>query len=126
MVFSYRKIFFGKLPNLKEVVGKCLTFKDYKTDGIKKVVLKELHNLWITYNVYPISVNGIHKQLKTMIMEFNKRVQYDKKKRSKNYKNDVDIFLKKNNTFFDIYQPDPEHFSDTEKKQMLKMTEPDF
>ena len=61
-----------------------------------------------------------------MIMEFNRFVRYDKKKRGKKYKNDVDIFLKKTNTFFDIYQHNPKHFSDTEKKQMLKITEPDF
>ena len=24
----------GKLPTLKEIIGRCLTFKDYKTDGI--------------------------------------------------------------------------------------------
>ena len=59
-----------------------------------------------------------------MTMEFCRLVQYDKKK-SKKYKNNVDIFLKKANTLFDIYQHDPKHFSDTEKK-MLKMTESDF
>ena len=51
----------GKPPTLKEVIGKYLTFKDNKTDEIIKAVSEELHNLWITYNVYPISVNGIHK-----------------------------------------------------------------
>ena len=61
-----------------------------------------------------------------MIMEFNRLVQYDKKKKGKKYKNDVDIFLKKASAFFDIYQHDPKQFFDTEKKQMLKMTEPDF
>ena len=55
-------------------------------------------------------------------MEFNRFVQHDKKKRGKKYKNDVDIFLKKANTLFDIYQQDPKHFFDTEKMQILKMT----
>ena len=55
------KFLFEKLPILKEVIGRCLTFKDGKTDGIIKAVSEELDNLWITYNVYPISVNGIYK-----------------------------------------------------------------
>ena len=46
-------------------------------------------------------------------MEFNRLVRYDKKKRNKKYKNDVDIFLKKANILFDIYQYDPKQFSDT-------------
>ena len=51
------KLLLGKLPTLEEVIGRCLTLKDYKTDEII-AVSAELHNLWITYNVYPISVNG--------------------------------------------------------------------
>ena len=69
-----KKFSLGKLPILKEVIGRYLTFKDYKFLKIIKSVSEELHNLWITYNVYPISVNGIHKQLKTIIMEFNRLV----------------------------------------------------
>ena len=30
------KLPLGKLPTLKEVIGRCLTFKDYKTDEIIK------------------------------------------------------------------------------------------
>ena len=48
----------GKLPTLKEVIDRCLTFKDYKTDEIIKAVSEEFHNLWITYNVFSISING--------------------------------------------------------------------
>ena len=48
----------GKMLTLKEVIRRCLTFNDYKTDGIIKAVLKELHNLRITYNVYLISVKS--------------------------------------------------------------------
>ena len=48
------------------------------------------------------------------------------KKRGKKHQTDVCIFLKQTNALFDIYQHDPKHFSDTEKKHMLKMNEPNF
>ena len=120
------KFSLGKLPTLKETIDRCLTFKNYKTDGIIRAVSEELLNLWITYNAHPTSVNGISKRLKTMIVEFNRLVRYDKKSRGKKYKKDVDIFFKTASTFFDFYQHDSMHFSNTEKKHMLEMAEPDF
>ena len=63
-ILEKKRFLLGKLPTLKEIIGRCLTFRDYKTDGITKSLIEELHNLWITYNVYPISVNSIDKRLK--------------------------------------------------------------
>ena len=94
-----QKFSLGKLPTLKETIDRCLTFKDYKTDGIIRAVSEELLNLWITYNAQPISVNSINKRLKTMVVEFNRLVRYDKRRRGKKYKKDVDIFSKKQTLF---------------------------
>ena len=72
---------FGKLPTLKQVLERCLYFKDYRKDSVQREVSEELFNLWVNYNVYPISVIGIKTKLSSYIGKFYKFVNYDKKKK---------------------------------------------
>ena len=63
--------FLGKLPTLKNVITRCLYYRNYLTDKTLTTVSEELFNRWIKYNVYPISIAGIRKRLRTEMTEFN-------------------------------------------------------
>ena len=83
----------GKLPTLKQVLERCLYFKDYRKDSVQREVSEELFNLWVNYNVYPISVIGIKTKLSSYIGKFYKFVNYDKKKRGQKYETDAAGFI---------------------------------
>src|SRR5215469_8862237 len=53
----------GRLPTLKQVIERCLFFKDYKTSDVQGTVSKELFDLWLACNVYPVSVHAIKNKL---------------------------------------------------------------
>ena len=38
-----------------QVIERCLFFKDYKTSDVQGTVSKELFDLWLACNVYPVS-----------------------------------------------------------------------
>ena len=38
---------FGKLPTLKQVIERCLYFKDYRKDSVQREVSEELFSLWV-------------------------------------------------------------------------------
>ena len=71
---------FGKLPTLKQVLERCLYFKNYRKDSVQRDVSVELFNLWVNYNVYAISVIRIKTKLSSYIEIFYKFVNYDKKR----------------------------------------------
>ena len=71
----------GKLPTLKEVIGRCLFVGNFKSDATLVLVAKELEELWIECNVYPISTQAIKKKIKQDIQEYSRLCKYDKKKR---------------------------------------------
>ena len=65
---------FGKLPTLKQVIETCLYFKDYRKGSVQREVSEELFNLWVNYNVYPISVIRIKTKLSSYTEKFYKFV----------------------------------------------------
>ena len=91
-----------KLPTLKNVLERCLYYKNYLTDKTLTTVSKELFNLWIKYNVYPISIAAIRKRLRTEITEFSRLYRYDKSKREQKYYSDVNRFLEKTKVLFNV------------------------
>ena len=48
-----------RLPTLKQVLERYLFFKEDRTENVQREVNEEVYNLWIKYNVYPISANAI-------------------------------------------------------------------
>ena len=84
-------------------------------DKTLTIVSEELFNLWIKYSVYPISIAGIRRRLKTEMTEFSRLYRYDKKKRKEKYNSDVHNFLEKTKIFFDVFQKDKNLRSETEK-----------
>ena len=66
---------FGKLPTLKQVLERCLYFKNYRKDSVQRDVSVELFNLWVNYNVYPIYVIGIKTKLSSYIENFYKFIK---------------------------------------------------
>jgi len=111
---------FGKLPTLKQVLERCLYFKDYRKDSVQRDVSVELFNLWVNYNVYPISVIGIKTKLSSYIENFYKFVNYDKKKRGQKYETDAGGFIEEANQLFDVHQKDHKKLAEIEKKFLLK------
>ena len=106
----------GKLPTLKQVLERCLYFKDYRKDSVQREVSEELFNLWVNYNVYPISVIGIKTKLSSYIGKFYKFVNYDKKKRGQKYETDEAGFIEEANQLFDVLQKDHKKLAEIEKK----------
>ena len=45
----------GKLPTLKQVLERCLYFKDYRKDSVQREVSGEVFNLWVNYKHYVIT-----------------------------------------------------------------------
>ena len=116
----------GKLPTLKEVIGRCLFVGNFKSDATLVLVAKELQELWIECNVYPFSMQAIKKKIKQDIQEYSRLCKYDKKKRGAKYQNDLEVFLKKVSELVDIFQNDKKLLSETEKKYKLRMAEQDY
>ena len=116
----------GKLPTLKNVIDRCLYYKNYLTDKTLTTVSEELFDRWIKYNVYAISIAGIRKRLRTEMTEFSRLYRYDKSKREQKYYSDVDKFLEKAKILFNVFQKDKNLRSEMEKKYLLKMAEVDY
>ena len=117
---------FGKLPTLKQVFERCLYFKDYRRDSVLREVSEELFNLWVEYNVYPISVIGIKTKLSSYIGKLYKFINYDRKKRGQKYETDAAGFIEEANQLFDIYQKDHKKLAEIEKKFLSKMPDEDY
>ena len=66
-----------KLSTLKNVIHRRIYYKNRKT---LTTVPEELFNSWAKYNVYPISIAGISKRLRTEMTEFSILYRYDKSK----------------------------------------------
>ena len=64
--------FLGKLPTLKNVIIRCLYYRNYLTDKTLTTVCEGFFNRWIKYNVYPISIARIRKRLRTEMTEFRR------------------------------------------------------
>ena len=118
--------FLGKLPTLKNVITRCLYYRNYLTNKTLTTVPEELFNRWIKYNVYPISIAEIRKRLRTEMTEFSRLYRYDKSKREQKYYSDVSRFLKKTKKLFDVFQKDQKLRSEMEKEYLLKMTKADY
>ena len=116
----------GKLPTLKNMIDRCLYYRNYLTDKTLTTVSEEVFKLWIKYNVYPISIAGIRKKLRTEMTEFSRLYRYDKSKREQKYYSDVDKFLGKTKNLFDVFQKDKNLRSEMEKQYFLKMTKADY
>ena len=61
----------GKLQTLKNTKDRCFNQKNYHTNKTLTVVSEELFNLWIKYDVHPISNAEIRRRLKTEMSEFS-------------------------------------------------------
>ena len=66
------EFFLGKLPTVKNVITRCLYYKNYLTDKILTAVSEGLFNRWIKHNVYSILIAGIRKRLRTEMTEFSR------------------------------------------------------
>ena len=110
---------FGKLPTLKQVLERCLYFKDYRKDSVQRDVSVELFNLWVNYNVYPISVISIKTKLSSHIKRFFK-------KRIQKCETDAAGFIEEANQLLDVHQKDHKKLAEIEKKFLLKMTDEDY
>ncbi|KAL7629927.1 UNVERIFIED_CONTAM: hypothetical protein RMT77_019953 [Armadillidium vulgare] len=115
----------GRLPTLKQVLERCLFFKEYRTENVQREVSEELYNLWIKYNVYPISANAIKMRLNNHLKEFSRLLNYDKKKQGPKFKLDASKFIEDSKKLFDIFQKDHKILAAAERKYLLKMTEDD-
>ena len=62
--------FLGKLPTSKNFIKRCLYYRNYLTDKTLTTVSEGLFNRCIKHNVYPISIAGIRKRLRTEMTEF--------------------------------------------------------
>ena len=118
--------FLGKLPTLKNVITKCLYYRNYLTDKTLTTVSEELFNRWINYNVYPISIAEIKKRLRIEMTEFSRLYRYDKSKPEKKYYSDVSRFLEKTKKLFNVFQKDQKLRLEIEKDHFLKMTKSDY
>ena len=118
--------FLGKLPTLKNVITRCFYYRNDLTDKTLKTVSEELFNRWIKYNVYPISIAGIRKRLRTEMTEFSKLYRCDKSKQEQKYYSDLRRFLEKTKKLFDVFQMDQKLRSEMEKDYLLKMTKADY
>ena len=117
----------GRLPTLKQVIERCLFFKDYKTSDVQGTVSKELFELWVACNVYPVSVHAIKNKLNIQVKEFSRLLNYDKKKRNlAKYQTDAQKFIEDGSNLFDIFQTDPKLLAKTEKAYLLKMLDEDY
>ena len=106
----------GRLPPLKQVIERRLFFKDYKKDDVQRLISKELFDLWIKCNVYPVTVNAIKHRLHNQVREFSRLLNYDKKKRKlAKYQADAQKFVGDGTKLFDIFQTDPKLLAETEK-----------
>ena len=97
------------------MLERCLYFKDYRNDSVQRKVSEEVFDLWIKFNVCPISVLGIKNRLSTHIKDFYKLVYYDKKKKGPKFEIDAANFIEESNKLFDIYQKDQKKLAETEK-----------
>ncbi|KAL7631030.1 UNVERIFIED_CONTAM: hypothetical protein RMT77_018684 [Armadillidium vulgare] len=115
----------GRLPTIKQVLERCLFFKEYRTENVQREVSEELYNLWIKYNVYPISANAIKMRLNNRLKEFSRLLNYDKKKQGPKFKLDASKFIEDSKKLFDIFKKDHKILAAAERKYLLKMTEDD-
>ena len=111
---------------MKNVIIRCLYYKNYLNDKALTAVSEELFNRWIKHNVYPISITGIRKRLRIEMTEFSRLYRYDKSKREQKYYSDVSRFLEKTKKLFDVFQKDQKLRSEMEKDYLLKMTTADY
>ena len=82
---SKEKLPSEKLPTKRDVIERVLNEKNFLQQSAAGVVAKELINIWIFCNVYPVNEITVKQKMFALMKTFSSIYRYSKKKRGKSF-----------------------------------------
>ena len=117
----------GFLPTKKQIIQRILYENKFRKWMAATKVAKELVELWIHCNVYPLSEYVVAKKVHDLTSNFCKLLYYDKSRlNSSGFLCKKVKFMEDMNVLFDIYCKNSEQRFKLEKKYLLKMAPVDY
>jgi len=123
---SKEKLPSEKLPTKRDVIERVLNEENFLQQSAAGVVAKELINIWIFCNVYPVNEITVKQKIFALVKTFSPIDRYSKKKRGKSFLPKQAEFMRDMDELFDISCSDNKQRSQLEKQHLLRMTDKDF
>ena len=115
-----------KLPNKRDVIERVLNEENFLQQSAAGVVEKELINIWIFCNVYPVNEITVKQKIFALMKTFSSIDRYSKKKCGKSFLQKEAEFMREMDELFDIFFSDDQQRKQLEKQYLLRMTDKDF
>ena len=119
---SNEKLPSEKLPTKRDVIERVLNEENFLKQSAAGVVAKELINIWIFCNVYPVNEITVKQKIFVLLKTFSSSDRYSKKKHGKSFLQKEAEFMRDMDELFDIFCSD----NQLEKQHLLRMTDKDF
>jgi len=123
---SKEKLPSEKLPTKRDVIERVLNEENFLQQSAARVVAKELINIWIFCNVYPVNAITVKQKMFALMKTFSSIDRYSKKKRGKSFLQKEAEFMRDMDEIFDIFCSDDQQRRQLEKQHLLRMTDKNF
>ena len=100
-VFHNEKLPSEKLPTKRDEIERVLNDENFLQQSAAGVVAKELINIWIFCNDYPVNEITVKQKNFALMKTFSSIDRYSKKKRGKSFLQKEAEFMRDMNEFFD-------------------------
>ena len=123
---SKEKLPSEKLPTKRDVIERILNEENFLQQSAAGVVAKELINICIFCNVYPVNEKIVKQDIFALVKTFSSINRYSKKKRGKSFLQKEAKFMTDMDELFDIFCSDNQQRRQLEKQHLLRMTDKAF
>ena len=115
---SKEKLPSEKLPTKRSVIERVLNEVNFVQQSAAGVVAKELINIWIFCNFYPVNEITVKQKIFALMKSFSSIDRYCKKKRGKPFLQKEAEFLRDMDELFDIFCSDDQQRRQLEKQHI--------
>ena len=121
MFSSMKEFSSGQLATKRQVIERTMYEDSYLQRSASAIVAKELMDMWIRSNVYPVHEITVTNRVFEIIPQFSKLDRWPKKKQYDNFTTKENSFTCKLDELFDIYCLDGTQRHALEKQHGLRM-----
>ena len=115
---SKEKLPSEKHPTKRDVIKRVLNEENFLQQSAAGVVAKELINIWIFCNVYPVNEISVKQKIFALTKTFSSIDRYSKKKRGKSFLQKEAEFLRDMDQLFNIFCSDDQQRRQIEKQKI--------
>ena len=123
---SKEKLPSEKHPTKRHVTKRVLNEENFLQQSAAGVVGKELINIWIFCNVYPVNEIRVKQKKFALMKTFSSINRYREKKRGKSFLQKEVEFMRDMDELFDIFCSDDQQRRQLEKQYLIRITDEDF